>query len=315
MAARDQRHPVFIYGALRSGTTVFRLMLISHEQIASPGEADFLLDHIAPDDTHPSGWRYAKPALAIDRIFRSKGIDIPDDLDGRDLFLHFLDRLARPTATVTTLSIHRHLDRLLDLLPEARVIHMLRDPRDVARSSIGMGWAGTLYHGVDHWMQTETAWDRSAGRLQPGRTMTLRYEDLFRDTEAALREVTAFLGLPYSPDMLRYHETSSYARPDPSLVEQWRRTSSPAEIALLEGKAGALMAARGYAPTGPGSMPGPVQRLILWLRNKSHIFRFAVRRYGLFLVLGEKITRRFGATGAHRRMRLRIQEKSVAHLK
>jgi hypothetical protein len=37
---------VFVYGALRSGTTVFRLMLDSHPKISNPDEMDFLFDHV-----------------------------------------------------------------------------------------------------------------------------------------------------------------------------------------------------------------------------------------------------------------------------
>ncbi len=290
-------------------------MLDAHEAIANPGEADFLLDHLHPDSTHPSGWRYRKSDLAVDRVFLAKGIAIPDDLDGRDLLLYFLDRLTDPTAKVTTLNLHRRLDQLLQVLPRARVIHLLRDPRDVARSSIAMGWAGTLYHGVDHWVATETAWDRAAHRLRPDQTMTLRYEDLFLDLEQELRRVTAFLGVAYSPAMLSYHETSSYGRPDPKLIEQWRRKARPADIALVEGKAAALMQARGYAPQGQGHVPGQLRRRLLWLRNKSYVYSFAVRRFGLFLVLGEKITRRLGFRTAHRRLHLQINRKANDYLK
>ena len=315
MAGPDSSFPVFVYGALRSGTTVFRLMLEAHEEIGNPGEADFLLDYLEPDSTHPTGWRYRKSDLVIDRIYLAKGLTIPDGLDGKDLLLHFLERLTDGNATVTTLNIHRHLDRLLDLVPEARVVHMLRDPRDVARSSIGMGWAGTLYHGVDHWVKTEAAWDSAASMLRPEQTMTLRYEDLFRDIEGELHRVTDFLGLTYSPTMLTYHEASTYKPPDPQLVEQWRRKSSPKEIALVEGKAGALMEARGYIPQGRGTVPGLLQQRLLWLRNKSYTFSFAVRRYGLLLVLGEKITRKLGLREAHRRLRMQINEKAIAYLK
>src|SRR6056297_3992604 len=68
--------PVFVFGALRSGTTLLRLMLKSHPGIQSPGEADFLFDHVAP--AGDGGWRYDRAALERDRIFRAKHIAMPE---------------------------------------------------------------------------------------------------------------------------------------------------------------------------------------------------------------------------------------------
>jgi len=65
--------PVFLFGALRSGTM---LMLKSRPGIQSPGEADFLFDHIEP--TGDGGWRYDRAALERDRIFRAKHIAMPE---------------------------------------------------------------------------------------------------------------------------------------------------------------------------------------------------------------------------------------------
>jgi len=45
--------PVFVFGALRSGTTVFRLMLDAHGEIRNPGEADYLVDYRNPTPAIP----------------------------------------------------------------------------------------------------------------------------------------------------------------------------------------------------------------------------------------------------------------------
>jgi hypothetical protein len=315
MTEMPGRAPVFVFGALRSGTTVFRLMLNAHESISNPGEVDFLFDHLQRDPAGPGGWHYRRADLEEDRIFKTKGLGLRPELDGRDLLLQMLSDLTVPGAVVTTLNVHRHPDRLLELLPEARIIHMLRDPRDVARSSIGMGWSGNTYYGVDHWIGTEQAWDRIADRLNPDQVLTLRYEDLFRDTENELRRVAAFLGLPYSLSMLSYHEASTYAPPDATLVEQWRRKLKPRDIALVEGKANRLMMARGYAPAAPSHDPRTAERFALWLTNKTYRFRFKVRRYGFALIAGEILSRRLGLERFNRRVKRRIARQTIAHLK
>ncbi len=103
-----------------------------------------------------------------------------------------------------TINLHRHVNRVLTILPTARLIHMLRDPRDVARSSIAMGWAGSLYHGVGHWIGTETDWDAVVKLSHRATILTLRYEDLFTDTEGRLREVCEFFEVPFDPAMLEW---------------------------------------------------------------------------------------------------------------
>lgn len=273
---------VFIYGALRSGTTVFRLMLDHHPKIANPGELDFLFDELRPDATAPSGWRYDKKRLLANRIFLSNHLSMPDALDGLDLLQHFLAQIRQRTGDkpVVTINVHRHIDRILAIFPRAKIVHMLRDPRDVARSSIHMGWAATLYHGVGHWVRTESAWDRGIRGADPAQIHTLTYEALFTDTEGELRAVCDLLGVEWDPEMLNYHANSSYPPPDPALIAQWRHKCSAQEVALLEGRAGALMTARGYALNGKPVVPDLIGRLRLSLVQKAYLWRFGVGRYG-----------------------------------
>jgi len=51
--------------------------------------------------------------------------------------------------------IHSRLDLCPDFRPDARAVHLLRDPRDVGRSCVGRGWAGTPWHGVRDRILTE----------------------------------------------------------------------------------------------------------------------------------------------------------------
>lgn len=314
--------PIFVYGALRSGTTVFRLMLDSHGEIGNPGERDFLFDFLTRDETHPTGWRYDLARLRINRIFQNSGLTIPNDahgepLDGLDLLAAFLRQLGDKSGSqrVFTLNIHRHIDRILAIMPEAKIIHMLRDPRDVARSSIAMGWVTHIYYGVDHWIGTEEDWDRGTRGLSPDQVLTLTYEGLFRDIETELRRVCNFIGVDWSPAMLRYHETSTYAPPDPSLVEQWRRKCDPDHLALLEGKAGALMRARGYALSGPGRTPGSLEQIRLWIDQKTGTWKHGFDKYGAGLFLSEKLTRWFRLKSLHATFRNRMNVIEVKHLK
>jgi hypothetical protein len=290
-------------------------MLDAHGGILNPGEVDFLFDYLERDASQPRGWSYRRDEMRDDRIFRSKNLTLDPALEGLDLLENMIAQLGSRRPGLLVLNVHRHIDRLIEVLPGVRIIHMLRDPRDVARSSIGMGWAGTLFHGVDHWIASERAWDKALPRMAAGQVFEFSYERLFSDPENMLRQVCQFLDQPYTASMLNYHQTSTYAPPDKSLVEQWRHNSKSKEIALLEGKAGTLMMARGYALNGPSRQPGTIEAGALYLTNKAAIWRKGILRYGAFTFISERVTRKLGLMRLNRHFRSRIREKSVSFLK
>ena len=307
---------VFVYGALRSGTTVFRLMLDAHPRISNPGEMDFLFDFLRPDKNHPTGWRYDIEALRAHRIFKGADLELPQGCDGLDLLDDFFAQLkARAPGKILSINIHRHVDRMFAVLPDARVVHMLRDPRDVARSSIQMGWAGTLYHGVGHWVDTERAWESSVQTFPDTQVLEITYEGLFRDVAGTLQAVCALFDVDYLPEMLSYHENTTYGPPDVKLIEQWKRKCGPQDLAELEARAGPLMTQRGYQVSQPQIQIGALRRAQLTLRNKLYRGRFGMKRFGVVMYWTEKLTRWVGLTSAHRLVRQRMDAITIQHLK
>ncbi len=307
--------PVFVFGALRSGTTVFRLMLNAHPALNNPGEVDFLFDHLLPDPSQPDGWRYDLAALQENRGFLASRLMIPAGRDGVALLQDFIEQYQSRSDGVLTLNIHRNIGRAHEVLPRIRIIHMLRDPRDVARSSIGMGWAGTLYHGVNQWLNTEQEWEAAADTFQPDQVLHIKYEELIGNAQEELQRVCTFLGVEFDTSMLNYHENTTYSRPDPSLIEQWRHKSTPREVAMVEGKIGPLLHERGYLPSGDPVYPGTAERLGLRMLNRLRIWRKAIRRYGLPLFVTDKLARRLGLATLHGRCRRKIRERDTAALK
>lgn len=297
---------------------MFRLMLDAHPEISNPAETDFLFDylHRRPDGS----WAYDLDELRLRVETMGMPLKLPDgpspDHDGRALLADMLRQLATLGQGRLTLNIHRHLDRIAELLPQARVIHFLRDPRDVARSCIGMGWAGTPYHGVTAWIGTEDSWDRCADKLAPERVLEVRYEDLVDQPREILEHVAAFLGVTYDPAMLSYPENTTYETPDARLIAQWRHKLSEDDLALVEGKLGARLEAKGYAPSGvPPRSPGRIEKTRLNIANKLAVWRFAAKRYGAGLVLAEKLSRRAGLVTLNQRLRTKISHRARAYLK
>lgn len=312
MPSAPQPPLILVYGALRSGTTLLRLMLNAHGRIQSPGEADFLFDYVARGAD--GRWAYDRAALQRDRIFRAKDIDLPTgDIDGVDLAQGLVSAMVAKGEGLLALSVHRRAPVMTALFPQATIIHLLRDPRDVARSSIGMGWAGNSYFGVDHWVGTETDWD-AAGIDEDG-VLTVHYETLMANLDVELARICGFLGLEFDPAMLKYYENSTYGPPDPGIAQKWKTKAAPREVALIEGRVGPLLEARGYAPAGAPVVPGGLERARLMFGSRLKRWRYNIDRYGLVLFAGHHAARVMGLKSLARRLAERQEAIQIAKLK
>ena len=134
---------IFVYGALRSGTTLFRLMLDAHKELSNPGEVDFIFDYLVQDPASDK-WTYDFIGLRLDRVFQSYNLDVLESDDGKDVAVDFVKQFLQRSQGQITLNIHKNMNKVSAIFPDARVIHIIRDPRDVAWSCIGMGWAALL---------------------------------------------------------------------------------------------------------------------------------------------------------------------------
>lgn len=115
--------------------------------------------------------------------------------------------------------------------------------------------------------------------------------------------------------MRDYHEGTTYAAPDRSLIEQWKTRASAHEVALIEGRVADLMTARGYVPATGGVVPSLAERIRLSVLNKVRVWAFGCRRYGALLYFSEKLSRWLGLRKLNRRLKGRIDQRTVQFLK
>lgn len=304
---------VFICGALRSGTTLLRLMIDGHPRLSNPGEMDFLFETPLRNGA-PDMAAYARE-LAFNRVFRSRGLNLNPTFGYEDQVRDFIRQLRAPGKRLS-INVHRHFDRIPAIFPDARYVHLLRDPRDVARSAIGMGWAGNVYFGVDHWVDSERSFERLAGMVDSKVTHRMMNEDLVRRPEDELRRLCAFLGVGYDPAMLDYPARTTYGPPDPALAEQWRRALSPRAIGLIEGKVGEMLAARGYPASGhPVLSPSGLEKAALRQSNRLGRWRFSARRNGVALTVLDLVSRRLPFSGLKSLVRRRLSARESEFLK
>ncbi len=276
--------PVFITASVRSGSTMLKLMLDHHPAISNPGECDFLFDHVANDGALPTSVDY-ETALRLNRIYQAKRLHLDTSLPYLDIMESFSGQLLG-NQKVLTMNVHRNFYRIPFVFPNARYIHLNRDPRDVANSCVNLGWAGHVYYGVDIWMKAQESWAKLRENLEEDQYMEIRFEDLIFNVETGLTEICNFLGLEYSEQMLKYPESTNYELPDEGLCYQWKRKLSKQELQLVEGKVGEAIVKNGYPLSGYDSeIPGPTGNFMLKLMNRIRRTRYQFKKYGAILHL------------------------------
>jgi hypothetical protein len=207
-----------VVGLPRSGTTLLRLMLDAHPQLAIPAETHFVPDLIKAarqDDATPESLHEVvtqsrhwadfglDPSELLERL---RAIDPPNAGDAiRAFFSLYAEQQGKPRWGDKTPAYVMAMRRIQRALPEAGFIHLIRDGRDVALSRADRAISVPPVTKVaQRWKKRITEARRDAPHLD--RYLEVRYEDLVLDPEPALRRICEFAALPWDEAMLDYHE-------------------------------------------------------------------------------------------------------------
>ena len=210
----------FIVGAERSGTTLLRLMLDAHPDLAVPPETHFIarVAEACQDASDPrqafletvtSHRRWGDFRIQGDLLAQRISTIEPFDLSAalRAFYELYAERLGKPRWGDKTPNYVHRMTLIQGLLPEAHFIHIIRDGRDVALST------RNLWFGPDSVEEAAKLWRslieeaRRQSRVLP-HYLEVHYEDLVSDTESALRKICDFVDLPWDTSMLAYHRTA-----------------------------------------------------------------------------------------------------------
>ncbi len=310
------QQPLFLVGSERSGTTLLRLMLNSHPQLAWNEEFEYVVDFMPADQGWPPIDAYHR-YLAHDFVFASSKFSVDTALSYPQLVNSFLlQRLACDRKPIVGATIHRYFNRLLRVWPDARFVHLIRDGRDVARSIAEMGWAGNAWRGALYWEEAELEWDQLSRQVPESRRITTRFEDLVVNPTRTLQQICAFCGVSFDPTMLEYHRASTYGPPDPSSVGTWKRKMPVEDVRAVEAAVGPMLVERGYSLSGyPSLTLTAARRRWLKARNFYGKLRFRIDRFGMNLVFQDFLARRINIRPWKERVQLRLNDIERLHLK
>lgn len=218
--------PIFIIGTQRSGTTLLRLILNAHSQIAVPEEASFLMPLLKKKNIKGfiSGsflkrfvsylslnalfrlWSYDYSGL-ISYLQKQERISLRDLID--KIFTSYCSAKGKQIWGDKTPSFFRKVDILYSLFPDAKFIHIVRDGRDAfdswRRADPSMDNAAVM--ALD-WSYKLYRIEKSFSRIPERNRLAIRYEDLLEHPEETVRLICTTLGVDYEHGMLEFYKTS-----------------------------------------------------------------------------------------------------------
>jgi LPS sulfotransferase NodH len=273
--------PIIIVGCARSGTTLLQAMVHSHPRLAMPPENRFVMpvyrDRIEFGDLRrPENRNAVAKFITRKRTkFGDLGVSAADvrrrvhevpptigSMVGAVLEL-YAERFDKQRWGDKRPNYIQDLDVVLELFPDAQIVHMIRDGRDCVASLKRMPWWTFGYPAsVYKWADAIDTGLRAREELRPDQYHEVRYEDLVADPRTHLKALCDFLDEEFNEAMLEHHRESEKKVPEykdwhekvhepvtQSAVQRWQSDLDDQEIRLFERVAARQLEGVGYTPS------------------------------------------------------------------
>tara|TARA_B100000029_G_scaffold430980_2_gene442313 strand:+ start:9004 stop:9981 length:978 start_codon:yes stop_codon:yes gene_type:complete len=273
--------PIFIAGSERSGTTLLRLMLHSHPRIAIPPQTKYvkkvykrriMFGNLQKEKNRNKLASWFKNNFHTSTKLNDLNIELNEVIKEILVSKSLGSSLAVPWNSYAKkygkkrwgdkrpYYIH-HMDKIRKLYPDAQIIHIIRDCRDVIASLIEMPWwHKTLEYSILNWKSAIQHGLIARQNTKVDEYIELRYEDLLTNPEYELGRLCQFLGEEYDPRMLNFQKTSELSVPDYKMhwhgatrgplnkksVERWKKDLSTHQISIVQWAAGNELLKLGY---------------------------------------------------------------------
>ena len=233
----DDVSPIFVVGHARSGTTLLQMILNNHSNIAIYGEIHFFnpisdLKNIVPNLDSDKN---------IDVFFQLlTKIKTVQYLPDYEIFFNKVKRKLKKNKTAnyetfykylleeygavekatrwgdkTTMNV-RYLKELLQIFPKAKIIHIIRNPKDVIASKIRVPWSpNSIIINAFKW-KIDVLYGRKFAAEHEKSYIEVRYEDLVSSPELEIKRILSFIDEPFENTILDFFKKSQgYVRDEP----------------------------------------------------------------------------------------------------
>ena len=328
VASSRNRAPVFVLGCGRSGTKFLYHTLLSAGGFAvyhAESNAFNLLNLRFGDLKRRKNRERLLRSWLKSKLFHRSGLKaeeiepriLNECRSGADFLKILMETIAQKQGVerwAESTPLHLlYLPLIKKLIPEALIVHIIRDGRDVAVSLNKIGWirpypwdrsrsllaAGLFWK----WMVTT---GRKHGREIGSDYLEIHYEDLVNRPRETLARLGAFIGHDLDYDRIQRAPLGSLQDPNSSFREdsthkelspvgRWKALLSPGEVAQLECAIGDLLQQLDYPLATPpeSAIPAPPVRLMKvlypaifgmkqWLKRNTPLARItATGRMGI----------------------------------
>jgi Sulfotransferase family len=304
--------PVFVLGCVRSGTKLLYHMLLSSGNFCvyrSESNVFNLLGLKFGNLQHRRNRQRLLDVWLRSKLFKRSELSVeeiaPQILENcrneGDFLRILMETMVRKQGVRRWADSTPHhllyLPLIKKLIPDALIVHIIRDGRDVAVSLKKIGWirpfvwdrnGSLLVSGLFwKWMVLK---GRNHGRKMGPDYMEVRYEELVNKPRETLAEISMFIGEDLDHDRIRSKALDSVTSPNSSFksdenlkdlspVGRWKTLLSASEVSHLEAEIGDLLADLDYPLAGAHRKASVAARLTslaylavfnlkLWL--KSH---------------------------------------------
>lgn len=295
--------PIFIVGAPRSGTTMLQYRLRNHPRISFPtGESHFFIPLYRDQAKYGDLSQLANIRTVLQAMYKqSRGFLETDlqgmkfDIDTLALELHADGRHSMPAIISGLFEKNAqgegkvrwgdktpyyvmHLPILLEWFPDAQIVHLVRDGRDVTLSLFGRQHDFSVYNAyfaAEYW-ESYVEKGRALGRqLQSSQYLELRYEDLLDQPDSTMKTLCDFLGEEYSAELFDVEavddpgKTPLVHKPlQADNAEKWRRRMSANQIRAFESVSGKTLREFGYELATSATPPSMLVKAAYRLHNQ-----------------------------------------------
>ncbi len=275
-ASLRSKAPVFVVGCPRSGTTLLYHMLLSSGNFAIYRAESQVFNVLEPrfgDLSVASRKRKLLNAWCASSLFTKSGLDeaevrrkvLAECRNGGDFLRIVMQAMLRQQGVErwadSTPEHLLYLDRIKATIPNALVIHIIRDGRDVALSLQKQGWIRPFIW--DRKKSLEVAalyWEwivrrgRKCGGSLNGDYTEIHYEDLVQDPRKILAQLSQFVEQDLDYDRIKQAGVGSVNHPNSSFAEEasftpvarWKTSLTNPQLSGLEALIGETLQSTGY---------------------------------------------------------------------